>query len=77
MDKLIQLAVEARLNDTRITQIEQRCYSGEISSDLAFELVCTQIDKFNQKLKEILNEPVKVDKNQFMLDRQLEALNIN
>lgn len=71
MDKLIQLGIEARKNDTRIAQIETKCYSGEISSDEALDLVEKEIVRFNIAWGKIMKE------NQFMLDKQLEALNIN
>lgn len=80
MDKLIKLAVEIRLNDTKISQIERQCYNGEISSEKAFDLVIEACKQSDKKIKAILNEPVKVGKSfdeQFMDDRQVEALNIN
>lgn len=77
MDKLIKLGVEERKNDTIIQNIETLCYGGYIDSGKALDLVVQQTQRFTKACKEIINEPVKVSKNQFMLDRTLEALNIN
>ena len=71
MDKIIQLGMETRKHDTRISQIETQLYRLEISESEAFEMIETEIIRYNIAFSNILKE------NQFMLDRQLEALNIN
>lgn len=47
MDKLIQLGVEARRHDTKISQIELKAYSGEISPDQAIDLVEKELVRYN------------------------------
>lgn len=70
MEKLIKLGVEARLHDTKIAQIETKCYSGEITSDKAIDLVEKELVRYNLAWS-------KVMKDQFMQDRTFESLNIN
>lgn len=77
MDKLIQFAVEIRLNDTKISQIEKRCYNGEITSGEALDLVIEQCKESDKRIKAILNEPVKVSKKQFMLEQTMHGMSIN
>lgn len=77
MDKLIKLGVEAKLNETMVQRIETLCYNGSIDSGKAIDLLVQQNERFSKRWKAIMNEPVKVSKEQFMMDRTLEALNIN
>lgn len=76
MDKIIQLGIEARKNDTVISRIETMCYQGNISEGKALDLIIQQLERYNKTWKKIINEG-KITKKQFMLDKQLEALNIN
>lgn len=71
MNKLIQLGVAARLHDIRISYIEELSYSGQISSDEAFERIEKELIRYNLAWGKIMKE------EQFMQDRTFEALNIN
>ena len=79
MDKLIQVAVEVRLNDTKISQIERKCYNGDISSEKALDLVVEEIKRSNKALKAILNRPVKIKTydEQFMDEQMLHGARPN
>jgi hypothetical protein len=71
MDKLIKLGVEARLHDTKISQIETKAYNLEISESEAFEQIEVELIRYNLAWGKIMRE------EQFMKDREFEALNIN
>lgn len=59
MKTLIKLATEFRKSDTRISQIERRCYNGDITSEEACELVERETKRIREKTKRILFDPVK------------------
>lgn len=73
MDKLIQLGVEARLNDIVIQRIERLCYDGYIDSGKAIDLIVQQTKRFTKKCREIIDSG-KISKEQFMLEQHLLAL---
>lgn len=68
MDKIIQLGIEARRHDTKISQIELKAYSGEITSDEAIDLVEKELVRYNLVWGKIMKE------YQFMLEQHLLAL---
>lgn len=74
MDKLIKLGVESRKHDTKITQIESQCYSGDISSDEAIGLVEKELVRYNIAWGKIMKE---VSEEQFMLEQTMHGTSIN
>jgi hypothetical protein len=55
MDKLIKLGVEARRHDTKISQIETKVYSLEISESDAFEQIEVELIRYNLAWAKIMN----------------------
>ena len=71
MDKLIKLGVEARRHDKKVSQIETKAYSLQISESDAFEQIEVELIRYNLAWGKIMKE------EQFMKDQALNALNIN
>ena len=77
MDKLIKFVKLLKEKDNLLTEIDRQCTEGDMDAGEGLDEMIVISKQYDQKLKDLLNEPVKVSKKQFMLDRAFEGRNIN
>lgn len=77
MDKLIQMVKLLQEKDKILEDINNQCTYGDMNSGDGLDKMMEVSQKYDQKLKDLLNEPVKVSKKQFMSEQKFHSLNYN
>ena len=77
MDKLYAISKLLREQNQKLNFIEESYRRGMVTGGEAFDETIDICKEYDEKIKAIINEPVKVSKKQFMLEQKMLGMNIN